>query len=577
MEQPRRGVTQAATPRPVSTPPSGGSAQLPCLQRPGTAALSLGLALSLFLALAATGLAAELPQFEVYPPWMRPGPQTVVRLHLANGIEVGGSLFLRLTKTDGPDKTASAVIDLPIASDQARRGLIEIKVASLARGQYQTELVAGNGLVIARGQGLRAGAAVAPEIESILPKVIYPTGRGYDLELLGDDTLARFKASELGLRINGVLMPVAKAITDRNGGLTAEACGGLWPCLIQNWRTLHVYGLALQGRHLHRPLTISVEADQLLSQPRPLTLSCVSRSVPIAISFLALALAAAGVVILSGPVARRITIQGRACTVTEFLLSDPRTKSYSLSKFQLLLWLAASVVAYSYLSACQFLVQWRWVLPEVPDGLPALLGLATTTAALSIGATGLKGSKGAGAIGPTFGDFITNGGVFAPERLQFFLWTLLGATGFVAATLSQDPATADSLAEIPQNFAPLMGASSLGYLAGKFARKPGPVLKAVRPAADGLVITGENLARVTRVEINGEKIPSGQISPSPDQPGDAEFVTELTVRIDKPPAPPEGKENLLKVANPDGQCAERAFSTALLTAAPQTEDGPPSV
>ena len=576
MEQPGRGLTQPASPISVSTPPSGGPAQLTGRRRPKTAPRELGLTLFLFLALAATGLAAELPQFEVYPPWVRPGPQTVVRLHLANGIEAGG-LFLRLTKTGGPDQTASAVIDLPIASDQARRGLIEVKVASLARGQYQTELVAGNGQVIARGQGLRAGAAVAPEIESILPKVIYPTSRGYDLELLGDDTLARFKASELGLRINGVLVPVAKAITDHKGGLTAEACGGLWPCLIQNWRTLHVYGLSLQGRHLHRPLTISVEADQLLSLPRPLTLSCVSRSVPIAISFLALALSAAGVVILSGPIARRITIQGRACTVTEFLLADPRTKSYSLSKFQLLLWLAASVMAYSYLSVCQFLVQWRWVLPEVPDGLPALLGLATTTAALSIGATGLKGSKGAGAIGPTFGDFITNGGVFAPERLQFFLWTLIGAIGFVAATLSQDPATADSLAEIPQNFAPLMGASSLGYLAGKFARKPGPVLKAVRPAADGIVIAGENLARAARVEINGEQIPSGQISPNSDQPGETEFVTELTVRLDKPPAPPAGKENLLKVANPDGQCAERAFSTALLTAATQAEDGPPSV
>ena len=61
---------------------------------------------------------------------------------------------------------------------------------------------------------------------------------------------------------------------------------------------------------------------------------------------------------------------------------------------------------------------WNWALSKVPDNLPTMLGISAGTAALSIGTTGIRGSKGAGSPHPELGDFITSGGVFSAERFQ---------------------------------------------------------------------------------------------------------------------------------------------------------------
>ena len=169
---------------------------------------------------------------------------------------------------------------------------------------------------------------------------------------------------------------------------------------------------------------------------------------------------------------------------------------------------------------------------------------------------------------------------------QFFLWTLLGVAGFVSATLAQDPAAVTELPKIPDSFLPLMGVSALGYLAGKVARKPGPVVKqldppppysAATPPVNGIRIVGENLSPRAQVLVNGELIPAAGVTVGPSQSSAAEFVTELVVTpaataaalnaaVARAPAvaptagtptPPAVATPAVKVINPDGQSAEQ--------------------
>jgi hypothetical protein len=90
--------------------------------------------------------------------------------------------------------------------------------------------------------------------------------------------------------------------------------------------------------------------------------------------------------------------------------------------------------------------------------------------------TNVRGPKGAGAEEPSLGDLVTSGGVAAPERVQMFVWTILGVVGFCVAVLNQPPGIIDQLAAVPTGIMYMMGISSVGYLGGKLARKPGPII-----------------------------------------------------------------------------------------------------
>jgi hypothetical protein len=157
------------------------------------------------------------------------------------------------------------------------------------------------------------------------------------------------------------------------------------------------------------------------------------------------------------------------------LFLDPETDSYSLSKLQFYLWTVASLFSYAYLFISRVHVQ-NTIWPDVPPNLPGVIAIAAGTTVTSVLVTASKGSKGAGPARPGFADFITSGGVVAPDRVQMLLWTLFGVGAFIVTTLAQSPAEIQTLPTIPDNFLYLMGLSSAGYLGGKLARKAGPVI-----------------------------------------------------------------------------------------------------
>jgi hypothetical protein len=160
------------------------------------------------------------------------------------------------------------------------------------------------------------------------------------------------------------------------------------------------------------------------------------------------------------------------------LFLDPETDSYSLSKLQFYLWTVAALFSYSYLFISRVLVQ-NVTWPDIPENLPGVIAVAAGTSISSLFITASKGSKGAGPIQPGFADFITSGGVVAPDRVQMLLWTLFGVCAFIVASLGDPPGTIKSLPTVPDNLLYLMGLSSAGYLGGKLARKAGPVVNEI--------------------------------------------------------------------------------------------------
>jgi hypothetical protein len=266
---------------------------------------------------------------------------------------------------------------------------------------------------------------------------------------------------------------------------------------------------------------------------------------------------------------------GRTRYVVRAFLLDTETESYSLGKLQFFLWTVAALVGYCYFLLSRYLVQGQFELPDIPEGLPAIIGISAVTTAGSIGITATRGPKGAGSAEPSFSDLVSVGGVVSPERFQFLLWTLVAVFAFLAAALQLDPLQIDTLPKIPERLLELSGISSAGYLGGKLVRNPGPVISEVliRPGSLLLTIMGRNLERFARFEINGQSItkllPTSNADESPyravvlePEGGDrgSNFAKSLQLTLLKPDpvwlsASKQPPELELAVINQDGQRA----------------------
>ena len=503
---------------------------------------------------------------QVRPRALHPGDK--ISITPGATLDAGKKTFVRF---HGPTQ----LDDVPVDAAQVTRGLLRVPLPKpMRQGKYELELVTEFGQVLDKGASIRILATETPTIDKIVPHPSYAIGGVYEFELAGENFGS--EAEESIVLINDVPVQFARYVTNRQRKATPADCQSQYPCLLGNRRRLHVIGLSLAHQPFYRPMRVSVQVDSLVSPDRVLLLSWVSRGTPALIAFGALGVFAAIVYVLAREKARRVRGRGGWRNTVSYLFVEPETNTYSLSRLQLILWTGAAIVAYIYLAASQSLVQWKWQLADVPEGLPALLGLSVGTTALAIGATEARGNKGAGPAHPGLGDFITTGGVLAPERMQFFLWTVIGVFGFVTATLAQDPATVSELPKVPDNFLPLMGASAGGYLAGKFIRKPGPVIKQLDPQPPyaagtalpaGIRIVGSNLSPRAQVSINGALIPAADVTAPTAPAGTGEFAVELVVspaaaaraaaRVATPAVSPRpGAPASVKVVNPDGQGAE---------------------
>ena len=76
-------------------------------------------------------------------------------------------------------------------------------------------------------------------------------------------------------------------------------------------------------------------------------------------------------VILVGRISTAYTINGHRCNLWTLLFLDQETDTYSLAKFQFLLWTLVTLFGYAFLTLAKSLAQGMVIFPDIPANLPA--------------------------------------------------------------------------------------------------------------------------------------------------------------------------------------------------------------
>lgn len=237
----------------------------------------------------------------------------------------------------------------------------------------------------------------------------------------------------------------------------------------------------------------------------------------------------------------------------DLLLIDPTSRTYSLSRFQFLWWLAILLFSYSYL----FVARGIWVAGDwrfydlSGSAYPMLISLGTLIGAQST--ERMIGPKGASDFRPVFTDLVSHGGIISLDRIQQLAISIIAGVMFIWIVWQTAPTTA-TLPDVPEKILTLMGFSSAGYLAGKFARKAGPILDDVEGAeaddsggdhglpagvdsarreAGGkpreVELHGRNFSADARVFLNKERVDPGAVTAGPREGAGNEFTSILKI------------------------------------------------
>jgi len=372
-----------------------------------------------------------------------------------------------------------------------------------------------------------APATPVPVVDSVFPRAPFPTQNRFSFDINGSnfnkDAIVsiegqpdiRFRHRESDGGCENYLKDLAEL-----------------PCLeaSADGRRLSIKGFEKRSAY-QGPAKVRVLVNGVPSEVKAFTLSRIDHRIVVWLTFLVFALLAGIVYRLVARGIKPYVIGGQKFSPLAAFLLDKETDSYSLSKFQLLAFSSVSFFAYIYVFLCRTLVQWNFDFPDVPENYPALLAISAGTTAAATGLGSLRGTKGGGNVLPSAADFICNGGMVVADRFQFFVWTLIACLGFIALILMQDPATVQGFPNFPNGLLYVMGVSAGGYLGGKAARNPGPVLKNVKvralpaPSQDlSVTLLGSNLDKKARFRIDG----SEQSTVAPPAVGGAPQVTAVT-------------------------------------------------
>src|SRR5579885_798230 len=373
-------------------------------------------------------------------------------------------------------------------------------------------------------------ATEGPELLGITPQVAYPADntngcvkpqdgggaqpvKSANLVLSGSNFSLAGKDNRI--LVNGNELPVCWECDGSKQCAPCDIAGSVG----QNGREIRLRGIPIDT--YGGILSVAVNVGTQTTSSRTVVLSRVNPSTP---RWYALAGMAGLLFILFLILSRNASkqIAGKPYKVMTAVMLDAETNTYSLSKFQFYMWTFTVVLGYGYLTLVRSLIQGTFEFADVPGNLPGILAVSVGTSVFATGVTSAVGSKGSGRVQPGWGDLLTVGGVVVPERVQFVVWTIVGVTAFLALTFLADPAVIQNLPSVPQGFLLLMGASSAGYLGGKMARKPGPIIMSAKgvweidpqqPAANArrdkltFSIIGRNLAVDCGIRFKDVKVP----------------------------------------------------------------------
>jgi hypothetical protein len=452
-------------------------------------------------------------------------------------------------KEDGQSFTFSIPRTAPLGKYDV---LVTFQKGGTKYGPLTVPVTAGGSFRVVTGQPVK--------IDNVYPVVSYPEKDTFGFKIIGEGFSPIKEDNSLFIEGRGVV-PLCSPQGTTVNCVNEE--------IIDPGREIRFSGLSRAEYQGVQKVRIRV-GDEYSEKPIAVTLSQVSRKMPalISIGFIA---AIVGLIWLLLETKNWSTSDGRKVSTLNAAFLEKDTNTYSLSKLQFYLWTLAALFGYVYLSVSRSLVQWTFEFADIPENLPGILLVTVSTSALAVGITNAKGSKGAGEQGPSLADFVTTGGVVAAERIQFLVWTLVGVGAFVFLTLSTEPGKIENLPAVPERFLYLMGISSFGYLGGKLARKPGPVITQIVAETGSLIlqIHGSNLSPDATFKIDDQDLnptvldkeaqPDGRpvVVTKDDDPGLAKI---LRFTIAEPLAKWLTGTHDFTITNPDGQKAVLAFS-----------------
>lgn len=446
----------------------------------------------------------------------------------------------------------------------------------------------------------KAGS-LQPVITSIFPaKVIFPNnydpkqGRSYSFKVFGsgfssshsDNHLALYSVSNDGQDQTTALLGEPAICWYNNTSQPIQPC-----------QNKSVIGKVISSRQLlfenltfdefanevnGEQIGIAIRVGEKISVVKKITVSRVPYSAPLWWAILGLFVVVAIVIgVLSN------SRKGKLPPSLLSLIIDPDTNTYSLSKFQFVLWTSVAILSYLFLFLSKSLAQGKLEFIDIPSGLPAIVLASAATTFFAIGIDNSKGGKASGPeIEPVWSDLISVGGSVLPDRLQFLAWTIVGVFVYTFTVLSQNPGVISDLPIIPPGFLQLSGVSAVGYLGGKLVRAPGPVITTIDVPAyqEGfltLILNGKNLSKDASLVLidfyeKTIKIPQDiglALGPQDQdkrkaiiiiidvQPGGPALASKLKVQIPSTLDQWQSRDNLYSItlANPDTQIAAGMF------------------
>jgi hypothetical protein len=424
-----------------------------------------------------------------------------------------------------------------------------------------------------------------PKLESAYPTTAYRDDTGGFTFALNGQNLPKDPA-DVAVVVDGVgnIIPASAA------AVAAKPCaervkGDPLPCVTIDdpGRRIVVRGYSPQARAYQGPISVRVRDGDTLSNPTKVVLARMSAAGVLIATVVLFGALAYTIYSLVARGMKGTMIHGVRYSPLHAFFLDGQTQTYSLSKFQLFAFSFTFIFGYLYVLLCRWLVQWLFVLPDVPSNLAAMLAISGGTTLIAAGATQTRGSKGSGELYPSVADFVSVGGQVVPERFQYFVWTLIACFGFLALLLSKDPAAIDGFPTFPDGLLYVMGVSAATYVGGKVTRSPGPIIKNIAVTRDRnpiVIVQGENLSRdadfflddkklpiVTKDElaasgIDRAKQPSLVIGTTQAGASDRSFCTELQITIVEEQAGVTlgPGDHRFRVVNRDAQFAETPFS-----------------
>jgi hypothetical protein len=391
---------------------------------------------------------------------------------------------------------------------------------------------------------------VAPLITALSVKTLYPTdfaGGSFEALRIFGSGFASPAANEINiLRLNGIpLVPCTvtpPSLPDCDKTLVIQG----------NESSISVKGLP---RSVDGPVKLEVVVGNQASNQIDLLLSGVPHNAPRVAAWLALVVI---LLLLYALNRRKVTIpEDTVETPTariprwKTIFIDFDSNTYSLSRVQLVIWTFVALFGWIYLSVARSFVQGMVTFSDIPDGLPGVLVVSVGTTVAAGGVSAFKGGKSAGPFSPALSDLWSIGGIIAPERFQFFIWTVVGAAGFLAYTVALDPASIQTLPTLPNGFLQLAGISAAGYVGGKLVRKAGPVLSNVQKTVDTAnnsitwTLIGSGLAQnatfalklATATGFEEKPLTGVSVNAEPaDRDSDPTLFKKLTVVMKDPPS-----------------------------------------